>query len=323
MADFAPAKESATESAKRWWGSRRQPGEGSRHQPGQGSSRQPGQGSRRQPGQASRRQPGQAGQAQRVLPARRSWLAVWVPPLVAFAVAALAWQLYAQGHPYVLPTIPKIVSSITGQPGFYWHNALITLSEVAVGLTGGTAAAMLVAVLMVEAPLFERALLPPAVVLNVTPIIAIAPGLVIAFGFGAVPKYLVTAIIVFYPFLVNAVAGLRSVDPETMDVLGALHASRWETFYRLRLPSSLPFLFAGARICLPLSVVGAVVAEFSAAGHLAGLGSLIQVSSQQGDLTTIWASTLLLAVLGVVLTVLLGVAQSRVLWWDRPPRRGR
>jgi NitT/TauT family transport system permease protein len=144
---------------------------------------------------------------------------------------------------------------------------------------------------------------------------------VIAFGFGSAPKYLVTAIIVFFPFLVNALAGLRDVDDQALDVMTTLHASRWQVFYRLRLPSSLPFLFAGARICLPLAVVGAVVAEISAAGQLAGLGSLIQISAQQADLRTIWASILVLAVMGVLFTIIVSLAQSRILWWTRTDRR--
>jgi NitT/TauT family transport system permease protein len=253
--------------------------------------------------------------------AQRIRLSAWLAPLIAIVVAAIIWELYAGHNRYVIPTIPGILETLKDQPGVFWHNFLVTLREIGVGAACGMGAAMLLAILMVEVPIMEKALMPMAVVLNVTPIIAIAPAMVVAFGFGNLPKYLVTAIIVFFPFLVNVLTGLRNVDQQALDVMNTLHASRWERFYHLRLPSCLPFLFAAARICLPLSVVGAVVAEFSASGQAAGLGSLINISAQQSDLKTIWASILILAVLGVLFTVIVSVAQSKILWWDAPNRR--
>ncbi len=270
---------------------------------------------------ARREGPSAARTSAGVTRARRLGLATWLPPLVALILVGLAWQLYADHNRYVIPTIPAILQTLKDEPGLFWANGLITLREIGVGAACGMGAAMLLAILMVELPIFERALMPLAVVLNVTPIVAIAPALVVAFGFGMLPKYLVTAIIVFFPFLVNMVAGLRNVDQSALDVMNTLHASRWERFYHLRLPSCLPFLFAAARICLPLSVVGAVVAEFSASGQLAGLGALIQVSAQQSDLKTIWASILVLAVLGVLFTVIVSIAQTKILWWDTRGRR--
>jgi NitT/TauT family transport system permease protein len=259
--------------------------------------------------------------------ADRLWLRTWLPPLVAFVALGVGWQLYAVNNPYVVPTIPEIFSNIWDSPAVFWDNALVTLQEIAVGAACGMGAAFVLAVVMAEVRVIERALMPLAVVLNVTPVVAIAPGLVVAFGFGMLPKYLLTAIIVFFPFLVSSLAGLRDVDPPAVDVLRTLHASRWEILWRLRLPSSLPFLFAGARICLPLSVVGAVVAEFSAAGQLAGLGSLIELSAQQADLRAIYASVFLLAVIGLLLTFVVVFLQAKVLWWadgadrHRHPRR--
>jgi len=250
--------------------------------------------------------------------ARTSRLRVgtWLPPLIAFAIAAGIWQWYAHGHPYAIPTFEAIWKSLKSQPGLYWSNFLTTLKEIVIGAGGGIIIAFLLAILMAELPVFERALMPLAVMLMVTPVIAIAPALVIAFGFGLFPKYLLTGIIVFFPMLVNSLAGLRAVDPGTRDVFTTLHASRWETFRYLRLPGSLPFVFAGLRIALPLSVVGATVAEFAAAGQQSGLGALIEVSASQVDLPVIWASIAILCALGIAFVVILGVIHKRVLWWD-------
>ena len=123
----------------------------------------------------------------------------------------------------------------------------------------------------------------------------------VAFGFGMTPKYVIACLLVFFPFLVNALAGLRDVDPEALDLVATLHASRAEVLWRLRLPSSLPYLFAAGRICMPLSLVGAVVAEFVAAGEAKGLGTLVVTAASLGDLGTVYAAVVVLAVLGVAM----------------------
>jgi len=239
----------------------------------------------------------------------------WLPPLVAFAVLAVAWQLYAVHNPFVIPTLGKIFHELASRPGFYFRNALTTLKEALVGAAFGMGIAFLLAVVMSYVRIVERAVLPLAVILNVTPVIAVAPALVVAFGFGPTPKYIITAVLVFFPFLINSLIGLRSADPLALDVLRTLHASRTEILWRLRLPSSLPFLCAGARICVPLSLIGAVVAEFVAAGQTNGLGTLIVTAASLSDLPTIYASVAVLAVMGIVLFVLVVLAQRRLLAW--------
>jgi NitT/TauT family transport system permease protein len=263
-------------------------------------------------------EPGRTARSASASPAARRQLriGIWLPPLIAFAIIALIWELYSHAHPFTIPSIEHIWGSLRENPHMYWANTLTTLREIAIGGLSGIGAAILLAIVMAEAPIVERALMPLTVVLMVTPIIAIAPALVVAFGFGVFPKYLVTAIVVFYPMLVNSLAGLRDVDARTLDVFTTLHANRWETFRRLRLPSSLPFLFAGLRIAVPLSVVGAVVAEIAAAGQQAGLGALISVAASQANLPIIWSSIVLLCVLGIVLLSVLALIRSRVLFWD-------
>jgi NitT/TauT family transport system permease protein len=173
---------------------------------------------------------------------------------------------------------------------------------------------------MVQVRLLERAFMPLAVVVNVTPLVAIAPALVIPFGFGYAPKYILTAIIVFFPFLVNASIGLRSVDRQALDVFSSLDASRVEVLWRLRLPSSLPFLFSAARICFPLSVVGAVVAEFTASGYTTGLGRLVVQEAEYSNLGLEFAAILCLASLGIVLTAIVALAERRMLRWHTSAR---
>lgn len=247
---------------------------------------------------------------------RAARVAYWLPPLLAFLLAAVVWNVYAAHHPYVLPTSAKMWHSLTGSPGMYGSAFLKTLQEIAVGAGSGIVVGFVLAIVMMQLRVLERALMPLVVTLMVTPVVAIAPALVIAFGFGMMPKYLVTAIVVFFPVLVNTLAGLKAVDGRSLDVLKTLHASRWETFWHLQLPGSLPFLFAGLRIALPLAVVGATIADIAAAGFAGGLGALVQTSSGQGDLAVAWTAIGLLCLLGILLTALLNVIRARVLWWD-------
>lgn len=243
------------------------------------------------------------------------------PALVAFVAVAVIWQMVALNTTRVIPRFSAVASAFNSNGAMLWSDGLRTLREAVVGLGAGFVVAFSLAIAMTEVRILERALMPLAVVLNVTPLIAIAPGLSLAFGFGYNPKYILTAIIVFFPFLVNAAIGLRSVDRETLDVFSSLDASRWEVLWRLRLPSSLPFLFSAARICFPLSIVGAVVAEFTASASTTGLGGAIVNAAQYDELGLQFAEIFCLALMGIVFTVAVALAQRRFLRWHSSARQ--
>lgn len=247
----------------------------------------------------------------------------WLAPAIAFLLVAAIWQMLALANPYVLPTIDAIGASLAKDPDMYWANFLVTGQEILVGASIGIFAGFILAILMAEMPMVERALMPLMVVVMVTPVVAIAPALVVAFGFGMTPKYIVTALVVFFPMLVNSLAGFKDMDEKALDVMTTLHASRWEIFRDLRLPGSLPFFFAGLRIALPLSVVGAAVAEFAAAGQQAGLGSLLTIAAAQANLPVTWACIVLLCVTGLILVAGLALVRRRVLWWSAEDITGR
>jgi len=240
----------------------------------------------------------------------------WLPPALTFVLMAALWQMLALHNPYVLPTLGQVLGSLAGDPVMYWENLLVTCQEIVIGAGAGIVCGFALAVLMMELPLLEKAAMPLVVVIMVTPVVAMAPALVVAFGYGMGAKYIVTALVVFFPMLVNSLAGLRDVDPQTLAVFKTLHASRREIFRHLRLPGCMPFVFTGLRIALPLAVVGAAVAEFSVAGEQAGLGALITIAAANANLPVIWASIVLLCALGVVLAGLLALLRRRVLWWS-------
>lgn len=243
---------------------------------------------------------------------RKILSAAW-PPLAAFAVLLVVWQIVARRNKYILPKLQDVAERLWDDPSFFLTNARATLTEAMVGLAFGMTAGVLLAVIMVEVPLLRRALLPLAVVLNVTPVVAIAPALVVAFGFGYTPKIVVTAIITFFPTLINSMAGLAHCDEKTLDVFRTLNATRRETLLKLRLPSAVPFFLAAARVAFPLSLIGAVVGEFVAPGSAKGLGNVITVASANSDLSLVYASIFCLALFGVALTAGVTVLERSIL----------
>ncbi|GCB49646.1 ABC transporter permease [Streptomyces sp. NL15-2K] len=248
---------------------------------------------------------------------RIAWIrpSVWAPLLVMLAILAALWQWGADELPYLLPALPDIGHSLATQLGYYVDNALVTLGEAVLGLAMGFVAAFVLAVLTSELPLVRRAVMPIAVVLNVTPLVAIAPALVVAFGFGPLPKLVIAGLICFFPLLINTAIGLRSVSQQVLQVYRTMDAGRVELLWHVRVPNALPFLFAGLRIVFPLSLVGAVVAEMSASGSARGLGTVISVASSMNQLPVVYAAILVLAVMGVLLLLAVTLVERRVLHW--------
>jgi NitT/TauT family transport system permease protein len=247
-----------------------------------------------------------------------------VPGGIGLGLFALAWQLlaahYAVRTANAFPSLGAIWSELSGNTSMYGIDALHTFEEVAIGLGVSFIVAFTLAVVMTHVPIVEQAVMPLAVILNVTPVVAIAPGLTLLLGLGMSPRYVVTALIVFFPLLINSLVGLGSIDPEALDLFHTMQASRTEVLLHLRLPSSLPFLFVAARICLPLATVGAVVAEFSTSGPGTGLGSAIAVAVASDAVPSVYAAIFCLAVMGLALTLLVTVAERRLLSWHPSSR---
>jgi NitT/TauT family transport system permease protein len=175
--------------------------------------------------------------------------------------------------------------------------------------------------LMAHSPFIERASLPLAVLIQVTPIIAYAPAIVIWFGFGLKSILVITSLVCFVPFLVNSVAGLRSVDPNLLELARSVDARRRVIFWRLRVPSSLPFLFSAARIAVGLALIGAVLGEFFA-GSTEGLGYAIKTAQARPIqlIDQLWGSIFVLGLMGGVATLLIGAIERVVLHWHSSQR---
>ncbi|MDQ1131299.1 ABC transporter permease [Microbacterium sp. SORGH_AS_0888] len=241
------------------------------------------------------------------------WLLTVLAPLVLFAVLAVLWQWTASVFKSVLPPIQDILADIARRPPFYLSNLGVTLQSALLGLLFGVVVALALGAAVVHFRFLRAAIMPVALLLNVTPIVAIAPALVVAFGFNETPRIIVAALSAFFPMLINAIAGLRAVDPQALEVFDAMAASRREIFFRLRVPSSLPYLFAGARLAITAAMVGAVVSEFS--GSSKGLGAVIVTATTYLNLPQMWAAILFSALTTLCLMGLVGLLERLIVRW--------
>lgn len=246
----------------------------------------------------------------------RRALAVAVPPTVALILLVIAWEFWVREREiaeYLVPRPSAVFDALRDDPGRYITAARESLTAALAGLVVASLGAFALAVLMAHSRLLERALYPPALMLKLTPIVAVYPLFAIWFGFGVGPKIAIAALITFFPMLVNALIGLRAVDPAALDFMHALDASRWRVLWSLRLPSSLPYVFAALRISVPLSLIGAVVAEFLSGSS--GMGQLILIANGDFDTPALFGAIVVLATLGIVLTGIVAYIERRVLFW--------
>lgn len=205
----------------------------------------------------------------------------------------------------------SLLEGLTG--GLYLKHFLVTVGEAAGGFCIAAVAGVIVGSLVTQFWLLERTLYPYLIALQSMPKIAIAPLIVIWFGYGASSKVIIAAMISFFPILVNVVVGLRSCDPSKLDLLRSLSASRWQIFWYLRLPNALPFIFAGFNIAIIFSILGAIVGEF--VGGEAGLGFLIVAANTTLDVAQVFAVLVVLAALGVTVFIGLQFIHRKVVFW--------
>ena len=244
---------------------------------------------------------------------------VWrrrAPAIVTAAGMLLLWHGIVAGFgvpDYIAPSPVQVLQVFVDQGDVLWINFWPTLLEAAAGFVAGNTIAALLAVWFVHNRLAERAFYPIAVFINTIPIIAIAPILVLLLGNGYAPKIVIAALICFFPTLVNMVRGLKSVSPQTIELMRVLSASEREVLLKIRLQSSLPFLFAALKIASTTCVIGAIVGEWIGSNY--GLGSLIIEATYNFRAPLLYATVVLGAGLAVAAFAGVTLAERRVLRW--------
>lgn len=200
--------------------------------------------------------------------------------------------------------------------GTLWLHTAVTLTEILGGLALGLATATSLGYLLAKSPRLERFLSPYIVASQSVPIVALAPLLIVWFGFGLLPKVLVCALTLFFPVLINTIVGLRSVEGDLVDLMRSLQASRWQMFRYLEVPAALPVFLGGLKIGVTLSVIGAVVGEFAQSDR--GLGFLVNLANRGlFDTALMFVALFVLMVIAATLYGLVSVLEALLLHWKR------
>ena len=247
--------------------------------------------------------------------ARATLVGLWPALLIAVIVVAV-WYFAANvwGLPkYILPSPELIVQEAIDNPDSLLRNGWVTLVEAATGFAIGVVAAVLVAVILDSWRFLEKGMSPYLVIgLNI-PIVAIAPAVIIWFGFGMTSKIVVAAILTFFPVAIYTLKGLKAADRREVDLFSVLSASRFQELIKLRMPSSLPFFFAALRVASAASVLAAVVAEFIQAN--AGIGYLILTAAYTNDTPRIWAAVAVSATIALVFYGIVTFVERKTIPW--------
>ena len=196
------------------------------------------------------------------------------------------------------------------------HHAGVTASATLAGFAAGTLLGVLLAVGIVHVATLDRSLMPWVIASQTVPILAIAPMIVVVLGqmgfTGLMPKAVISAYLCFFPVTIGMVKGLRSPDPLHLDLMRTYSASRLQTFFKLRAPASLPFLFPSLKVAIALGLVGAIVGELPT-GAQAGLGARLLTGSYYGQTVQIWSALIMAALLALVLIAAVGLAERLAL----------
>lgn len=241
-----------------------------------------------------------------------------IAPFAFLVIAVTAWDLVVRldfVSPLILPPPTSVMLAFAYDAAHLSFHGTMTLAVAALGFLLGSFAAIVLALVFHLFPIARAAIYPYAIATRAIPLVALAPLIVIWFGSGPLSKVLLAGFIAFFPVLVSTVAGLRRADPDVVDFLVVLGATRWAILWKLRWPAALPDVFTGLKVASAFAVLGAVVAEL--VGSVAGIGYVIKSSSYYLDMPLMFAAIITACLVGLLgFAAVAGVARV-VVFWER------
>lgn len=242
-------------------------------------------------------------------------------PLAALVVGIILWELVVKVmgiQTYILPAPSLVLWELADQFGNIIKHSLVTGWEIVLGFVLSILVGIPLGLGIYYSKFLERIFYPFLVASQTIPKIAIAPLLVIWFGFGLLPKIIVSFLIAFFPIVINTVVGLKATQPEMIYLVRSMGANRWQTFFKISLPNALPNIFAGLKVAVTLAVVGAVVGEFIASDE--GLGYLLVVANGYLDTPLMFAGIIALSLLGILFFFVVEILERIFVPWQTGER---
>lgn len=250
----------------------------------------------------------------RLLPPAESWRRI-VDPLVLCVLLAILWERAVDVFgikPYLLPPLSKVLESLWTNRATLAMQSWVTTQEVLAGFVAAVAGGVALGLAIHSVKLLRRAFYPLIVVFQGLPKIALAPLMVIWFGYGPASKILMAFLFAFFPVVIATMGGLAGTPAHLVEHFKAIRAPAWTTFRRLYAPAALPSIMDGCRSAMPLAVIGAIVGEF--VGSDSGLGHLILEANANGRTDYLFAALIVVSLVAGLLYLLVELAAKRV-WW--------
>lgn len=240
-----------------------------------------------------------------------------------FVVVIIAWEFGTQllDLPEFLLPRPSVIVAEMGKlfvdPKF-WGHVGITLQEAGLGFLIGAVVALTIGTLVARSQLIEKTFMPYVVAFQSVPKVALAPLFVVWFGFGLTSKIVMSAVIAFFPILINVIEGLKAVEKEKVEMLSSFGASELQIFRMARFPSALPFIFAGLNVGAIFAILGAIVGEFI--GAQGGLGYLLLQANYNFKIPEMFAVLIVLSLIGLVTHLVITALQKKFTFWAEEVR---
>lgn len=244
--------------------------------------------------------------------------------LIFGATLLILWEMAVRIYhvpSVILPAPSQIARAFAANTGILWTDFVQTILKGALsGWLIGAAAAIATAIAIDRSPFLQRGLLPIGNFVAALPIVGIAPILVMWFGFDWHSKAAVVVVMVFFPLLVNTIAGLSASDALQRDLIATWSAGYWQSLLKLRLPAALPFIFNGLKITTTLALIGAIVAEFFGS-PTRGMGFRISTAVGQLDMALVWAEIVVAALAGTAFYGIVALIEARLTFWHPSQRK--
>ena len=223
----------------------------------------------------------------------------WLTPTLSLLCCLAIWEAavrYFQVPVYLIPAPSLIAEKLVASYPLFVQETLHSVAAIIVGFALAAVVGIPAATLMIYSAWFRRSVYPILLTAQVLPKVALAPLFIVWFGFGILPKVLMTFLISFFPIVIDTLTGLNAVRPESLLLIRSMGGTRWQTFYKVRLPSALPSIFGGFKVAITFAVVGTIVAEFVGSDH--GLGYILVLARGNLDTVTVFAAILWLVAIG-------------------------